>query len=161
MTRLTRSKWFLPAFCGLLGGAFLLAQWIGGNPRQGVLALALMIALGLAVLLGGAAKPCAACAATRAMNASARSTSMLAHSLGSSWSPRSSYSLGPAWRAATTSTPSDSYLRLSASRMSSRSRLCTGVADAARVPVKVAASRSAGSLQPRRSRVALAQSIAR
>lgn len=53
MTRLTRSKWFLPAFCVLLGGAFLVAQWLGGNPRQGVYALALMVALGLAILFGG------------------------------------------------------------------------------------------------------------
>jgi len=37
VTRLTRSKWFLPAFCGLLGSAFLLTQWIGGIHARGSL----------------------------------------------------------------------------------------------------------------------------
>ncbi len=53
MTRLTNSKWFLPAFCVLLGCAFLVAMWLGGNPRQGVYALVFMAALGLAILVGG------------------------------------------------------------------------------------------------------------
>lgn len=53
MTRLTRSKWFLPAFCVALGGVFLAAQWAGGDPRAGVYALVFMTALGLAILLGG------------------------------------------------------------------------------------------------------------
>jgi hypothetical protein len=53
MTRLTRSKWFLPAFCVVLGVAFLVAEWLAGNARGGVYALAFMTALGLAVVLGG------------------------------------------------------------------------------------------------------------
>jgi hypothetical protein len=53
MKRLTRSRWFLPAFCVVLGCAFLAAQWWGGDPRAGVYALAFMVALGLAILLGG------------------------------------------------------------------------------------------------------------
>ncbi len=52
MTRLTSSKWFLPAFCILLGVAFLVAQWLGGNVVQGAYAVAFMAALALALLLG-------------------------------------------------------------------------------------------------------------
>lgn len=53
MTKLTSSKWFLPAFCVVLGCAFLAAEWLGGSARGGLYALAFMTALGLAILLGG------------------------------------------------------------------------------------------------------------
>jgi hypothetical protein len=53
MMQLTRSKWFLPSFCAVLGAVFLAAQWAGGNPREGVYALVFMTALGLAILVGG------------------------------------------------------------------------------------------------------------
>ena len=36
MTKVTRTKWFLPAFCVFLGAAVLLAQWIGGDARGGL-----------------------------------------------------------------------------------------------------------------------------
>jgi hypothetical protein len=53
MTKVTRSKWFLPGFCVALGCAIFAAEWIGGNPREGLYALALMTAFGLVILLGG------------------------------------------------------------------------------------------------------------
>ena len=53
MTRLTSSKWFLPASCVAVGVAFFAAASIGGNLREGVYALLLMTVLGIAVLLGG------------------------------------------------------------------------------------------------------------
>ena len=53
MTRLIRSKWFLPAFCVVLGCAFFAVRWLGRDAREGIYALAFMIALALAVLLGG------------------------------------------------------------------------------------------------------------
>jgi hypothetical protein len=51
--KMTRTKWFLPAFCVALGAAVLTAQWIGGNPRGGLLSLAAMTVFGLAILFGG------------------------------------------------------------------------------------------------------------
>jgi hypothetical protein len=50
---MTRTKWFLPAFCVVLGGVVLAAQWIGGDPRGGLYSLALMTGFGLLVLFGG------------------------------------------------------------------------------------------------------------
>jgi hypothetical protein len=46
-------KWFLSAFSVGLGLVMLLAFWAGGNARQGVFALALMVVCGLFFLLGG------------------------------------------------------------------------------------------------------------
>ena len=34
--KLTKTKWFLPAFRVALGGAVLTAQWIGGDPHGGL-----------------------------------------------------------------------------------------------------------------------------
>ena len=51
--QISRSKWFQPLFAVALGVAFLTAMWIGGNPRDGVYALAVMIAFGALILLGG------------------------------------------------------------------------------------------------------------
>ena len=51
--KMTRTKWFLPAFCVVLGVVVLAAQWIGGDPRGGLYSLALMTGFGLLVLFGG------------------------------------------------------------------------------------------------------------
>jgi Ni/Fe-hydrogenase subunit HybB-like protein len=51
--KMTRTKWFLPAFCVALGGAVLAAQWIGGNLHGGLVSLALMSGFGLVILVGG------------------------------------------------------------------------------------------------------------
>ena len=48
-----RSRWFLPAFSLFLGGCMLTAMWIGGEPREGLYALALMGALAVLLALGG------------------------------------------------------------------------------------------------------------
>lgn len=53
MTRVTKTRWFLPAFCVALGGAVLAAQWIGGNPREGVYSLLVLSAFGALILFGG------------------------------------------------------------------------------------------------------------
>jgi len=52
-TEMTRSKWFIPAFAGVLGIVMLAALWVGGDPVGGVIALAVMCGFGGAVLLGG------------------------------------------------------------------------------------------------------------
>jgi hypothetical protein len=52
-TQMTRSKWFLPLFSVALGLAFLAAQWIGGEPRDGLASLAIMTGFGLLILVGG------------------------------------------------------------------------------------------------------------
>jgi hypothetical protein len=49
----TRSKWFLPAFCLALGVVILAASWLGGQPGQGVLSLGVMAGFGLFLLLAG------------------------------------------------------------------------------------------------------------
>jgi hypothetical protein len=51
--RITRSKWFLPAFAVALGLVMLVAQWIGGNALSGLESLAIMTAFAALVLLGG------------------------------------------------------------------------------------------------------------
>ena len=50
---ITRSKWFLPLFSVALGLLVFAAQWIGGNPRSGLVSLAILTAFGALVLLGG------------------------------------------------------------------------------------------------------------
>lgn len=47
------SKWFLPGFAVLLGGACFAAFWVGDEPRQGVFAFGVMVAVAAVVLLGG------------------------------------------------------------------------------------------------------------
>ena len=51
--KLTKTKWFLPAFCVALGGAVLTAQWIGGDLHGGLLSLALLSGFGLLILVSG------------------------------------------------------------------------------------------------------------
>jgi hypothetical protein len=50
---MTKTKWFLPAFCLLLGLAVFTAQWIGGNAQGGLVSLALLTGFGLLLLVGG------------------------------------------------------------------------------------------------------------
>jgi len=50
---MTSSKWFLPLFSVALGLVMLGAQWIGGNPRSGLVSLGIMAGFGALVLLGG------------------------------------------------------------------------------------------------------------
>jgi hypothetical protein len=51
--RMTKTKWFLPGFCVLLGFAVLSAQWIGGDLSGGLVSLALLSGFGLLILLSG------------------------------------------------------------------------------------------------------------
>jgi hypothetical protein len=51
--QMPRSKWFLPLFSVALGVVVLVAQSIGGDPRGGVISLAIMSGFGVLVLLGG------------------------------------------------------------------------------------------------------------
>jgi hypothetical protein len=53
MTALTKTKWFLPAFCVLLGVAVFAAQWIGGDARSGLISFASLAVFGLLILVGG------------------------------------------------------------------------------------------------------------
>ena len=45
--------WAVPLVCVLLGLAFLAVFWISGNPGAGLGSLAVMVAYGLLLLLGG------------------------------------------------------------------------------------------------------------
>jgi hypothetical protein len=45
--------WAVPLLCALLGLAFLTVFWIAGNPGAGLGSLAVMVAYGLLLLLGG------------------------------------------------------------------------------------------------------------
>jgi hypothetical protein len=51
--QITRSKWFLPAVCLLLGFVVFVAQRIGGDPRSGLVSLAILAGFGVLLLLGG------------------------------------------------------------------------------------------------------------
>jgi len=53
MTRVTKSKWFLPAFCVVLGGAVFAAQWIGGDARGGLYSFLALTGFGAVILFGG------------------------------------------------------------------------------------------------------------
>ena len=48
-----RSKWFLPGFTVAMGIVILVAEWIGGDPVGGVIALAIATGFAALVLLGG------------------------------------------------------------------------------------------------------------
>ena len=48
-----RSKWFLPLFAVALGLVMFVAQWIGGDPRGGLVSLAILAGFGALFLLGG------------------------------------------------------------------------------------------------------------
>jgi hypothetical protein len=51
--KLTKNKWFLPAFSVALGALIFAAEWIGGNLRAGLYSLAAMTVFGLLILAGG------------------------------------------------------------------------------------------------------------
>ena len=51
--QITRSKFFVPLVAVALGFAMLTAQWIGGDPKSGLISLVIMTVLGALVLLGG------------------------------------------------------------------------------------------------------------
>ncbi len=51
--KMTKTKWFLPAFCVALGAAVLAAQWIGGDLHAGLVSLVAMTVFGFAILVGG------------------------------------------------------------------------------------------------------------
>ena len=51
--RITRTKWFLPLLAFALGLVVFIAQWIGGDPRSGLVSFAIVAGFGLLVLLGG------------------------------------------------------------------------------------------------------------
>jgi hypothetical protein len=51
--QVTRSKWFVPLFSGVLGIVLFAAQWIGGDPGSGLVSLAIMTAFAAVILLGG------------------------------------------------------------------------------------------------------------
>ena len=48
-----RTRWFLPLFSAALGGAFLIAFWLGGNPGDGLYSLAVMVIFGALIFAGG------------------------------------------------------------------------------------------------------------
>jgi hypothetical protein len=51
--QVTRSKWFLPLFAVALGLLVFVAQWIGGDPRSGLVSFAILAGAGAILLLGG------------------------------------------------------------------------------------------------------------
>jgi hypothetical protein len=44
--QITRTRWFAPLFVTALGVALLIAEWIGGHPARGLVALAIVAAFG-------------------------------------------------------------------------------------------------------------------
>ena len=48
-----RSKWFVPAFAVALGVIVFVAQWIGGDPRSGLVSFAILAGAGALLLAGG------------------------------------------------------------------------------------------------------------
>ena len=52
MRDLTRSRWWMPAFCLFLGAVMLAAFAVGGDVVSGLVCFAIMAALGLVCLLG-------------------------------------------------------------------------------------------------------------
>ena len=51
--RITRTKWSLPTFALALGVVLFVAQWIGGDPGNGLVSLAILAGFGVLVLIGG------------------------------------------------------------------------------------------------------------
>src|SRR5262245_14135816 len=51
--QITKSKWFQPLFAVALGVLVFVAQWIGGDPRSGLISFAILAGAGLVLLLGG------------------------------------------------------------------------------------------------------------
>jgi hypothetical protein len=50
---MARSKWFVPAFALALGVVVFVAQWIGGDPKGGLVSFAILAGFGGLLLLGG------------------------------------------------------------------------------------------------------------
>jgi hypothetical protein len=50
---LSSSRWFMPAFCLMLGIVILIASWLGGHPGSGAYSLAIMAGFGLLLVLAG------------------------------------------------------------------------------------------------------------
>jgi hypothetical protein len=48
-----RSRWWMPAWCVVLGLLILAASWVGGHREDGLAGLGVMTAVGLVFLLGG------------------------------------------------------------------------------------------------------------
>ena len=48
-----RSRWLVPGVALLIGVAYFVANWIGGNPSLGVAMLAIMVLYAAVLLLGG------------------------------------------------------------------------------------------------------------
>jgi hypothetical protein len=53
LTGFHRTKWFLPLFSVTLGVGFQTALWVGGDPVQGLISLAIMAGLALFLLVAG------------------------------------------------------------------------------------------------------------
>src|SRR5215831_12247550 len=51
--QITKSKWFQPLFAVALGLLVFVAQWIGDDPRSGLVSFAILAGAGLLLLLGG------------------------------------------------------------------------------------------------------------
>jgi hypothetical protein len=51
--QITRTRWFLPLFAVFLGLVMLAALWIGGDPTGGLVSLAILVAFGALILIGG------------------------------------------------------------------------------------------------------------
>ena len=51
--QIAKSKWTLPLFAVALGVVVFVAQWIGGNPRSGLVSFAILAGFGVLLLLGG------------------------------------------------------------------------------------------------------------
>ena len=52
-TACLRSKWTLPGFSLFLGGCVLLVYWLGGNAKEGLIGLGIMVGMAGLLLLGG------------------------------------------------------------------------------------------------------------
>ena len=51
--QISRSRWYIPAFAVLLGIVIFAAQWIGGDPLNGLVSFGIMAVFGALVLVGG------------------------------------------------------------------------------------------------------------
>ena len=51
--QITKSKWYLPILAGVLGVVMLIAMWIGGDLKSGVISLGIMTGFGALFLFGG------------------------------------------------------------------------------------------------------------
>jgi len=51
--QITKSKWYLPILSVVLGVVMLIAMWIGGDLKSGVISLGIMTGFGALFLFGG------------------------------------------------------------------------------------------------------------